>query len=143
MRNWWSFLVAWMVVLSLGMAQVPRVCMGDGHGGACRYEACACVKECSCQFAHEQERRAADEAGLEPCCLAAEAPCHTKAVAGCHGPRQFPNFAPPQRHWYGLVASLSDPLAFLAAPDVRGAWAKGHLVAWTLAPPERPPRSFA
>lgn len=143
MRNVWSILMTWLIVLSLGWAQVPRPCVGDGQGGACRYEACACVSACTCQAAHDRERREAEASGLDACCLAAEGPCHTKAASACHGPRQFPNFSLPQRHWYGLVASLSDPLAFLSAPDARAHGALERLVAWTLAPPERPPRRFA
>lgn len=143
MRHLWSLFVAWTVVLSLGLAQAPRLCVGDGHGGACRYEACACVSACSCRAAHERERRTAEASGLDACCLAAEGDCPTKAASACHGPRQFPNFSLPQRHWYGLVASLSDPLAFLEAPEAGAHAALDRLVVWTLAPPDKPPRRFA
>lgn len=128
-----SLLVSVMLLLTLGLVQAPRMCVGDGDGGACRPEACACVAACSCQEAH---RRAAADAS--DCCAVSfddEAPTAT----ACHGPNDWPHFAPPDRHWYALVPAWpvfdwrdhahAEPPAQIARSAYR-----------SQAPPERPPR---
>jgi hypothetical protein len=136
-----SLLVSAMLLLTLGLAQAPRVCVGDGNGGACRPEACACVAACSCQAAHHRDMAARAE--VSDCCAVAEpASCHaapaTEASA-CHGPGQWPHFAPSDRHWFALVPAW--PVIVLDAPVALDPLPLRERAAHhPQAPPERPPR---
>lgn len=132
-----------MLLLTLGLAQAPRVCVGDGNGGACRPEACACVAACSCQAAHRRDTAA--QAAASDCCAVAEpqpASCHSAPAteaSACHGPGQWPHFAPSDRHWFALVPDW--PVIALEAPETTAAMPLRDRAAHrTHAPPERPPR---
>ena len=43
---------------------------------------------------------------------------HALAGAACHGPNQFPHFAPADRHWFALAPVTVEPLR-LERPDAR------------------------
>jgi hypothetical protein len=136
-----SLLVSAMLLLTLGLAQAPRVCVGDGNGGACRPEACACVAACSCQAAHHRDTAA--EADASDCCAVAEpASCHSAPAteaSACHGPGQWPHFAPSDRHWFALVPDW--PVIALDAPEPAAPMPLRDRAAHrSHAPPERPPR---
>ena len=129
-----SLFVSLMLFLALGLAQAPRVCVGDGHGGACRAEACACVAACSCHEAHDR--------AVPECCMVDD---HAQAQAqagACHGPNQFPHFAPADRHWFALAPIAAEPLR-LERPDARAFRAVPGAIAALLAIPDEPPRRAA
>lgn len=133
-----SLFVSLMLLVTLGLAQAPRVCVGDGLGGACRPEACACVAACSCNEAH---RRATASAETD-CCAVESAENGQPTASSCHGPDQWPHFAPSDRLWHAAlppVALLPDwGRPAFEAPAYRLPAAHG-----AHAPPLQPPRAFA
>ena len=131
MSRVYALLVSVMLLLTLGLSQAPRMCVGDGLGGACRPEACACVQACSCQEAHRRATLAASD-----CCAVDVA---DGAQASCHGPDGWPHFAPADRHWFALVPAW--PLFALDRPTASEPPAmRARLADRSQAPPERPPR---
>lgn len=143
MKPWWHFFITLMVFLTFGMANAPRICIGDGQGGACRMEACACVAACTCQAAHAQERREQVEAHAASCCSTGACPAPQAEASSCHQPGSWPHFAPADRHWFALVPTVPAPSVWGDVP--------GHPTGWAPLPPragprfalEKPPRSFA
>ncbi|MDB5096777.1 MAG: hypothetical protein JWM80_1198, partial [Cyanobacteria bacterium RYN_339] len=67
MRQLWSIVVCLALVLGLGLSEVPRLCHGDGHGGACAMATCQCEGACTCKLDHEHERVAADVEAASVC----------------------------------------------------------------------------
>jgi hypothetical protein len=129
-----NLLSVW-IVLGLFLAGAPQACIGDGEGNPCRAEACACVAACSCQQAH---RRAAE--AVSECCIVEDGGASASA---CHGPGQWPHFAPADKQWQ------------VGLPPQAIAWAPGPLsvtqpasrpdrpVSGALPLPDKPPRSFS
>lgn len=137
-----SLVVSLMVLLTLGLAQAPRMCVGDGQGAACQPEACACVAACSCQEAHLRAKLAAAADAVSDCCVvdaASIGSSHPTEAGACHGPGTWPHFAPQDRHWYAVVAVWPEELLFgHPAFDMPGLTARSAHRA--TAPPEKPPR---
>lgn len=137
-----SLVVSLMVLLTLGLAQAPRVCVGDGQGGACQPAACACVAACSCQEAHRRAAAVATDA-VSDCCVvdaASIGSSHGAEAGACHGPGTWPHFAPQDRHWYAVLAVWPDQALFgHPAFDAPGLTARSAHRA--TAPPEKPPRA--
>ena len=137
-----SLVVSLMLLLTLGLAQVPRVCVGDGQVGACQPAACACVAACSCQEAHRRATAAAADADSDCCVVDAASigESHGAEAGACHGPGTWPHFAPQDRHWYGLLAVWPDRGLF-GPPDFDVPGLMAHSTHRATAPPEKPPRA--
>jgi hypothetical protein len=145
MHRVWSFVISTVLLLTLGMAQLPLPCMGDGHGGACFVSACQCVAACSCHHAHELEKAELAKQAVPECCqVEGAAACHASphlAASSCHGPKQWPHFSLPSKHWFAIAPDLNATLAFEASPELT-VQAPPAVLASSLAPPEKPPRHF-
>ncbi|MFN3428434.1 MAG: hypothetical protein ACK46X_00620 [Candidatus Sericytochromatia bacterium] len=137
-----SLVVSLMVLLTLGLAQAPRVCVGDGLGGACQPAACACVAACSCQEAHRRATVAASEP-VSDCCAVDAASIGTSQpteAGACHGPGTWPHFAPQDRHWYATLATWPE-LGLFGHPDIEVPGVSALRAHRATAPPEKPPRA--
>jgi hypothetical protein len=148
MSKLWSVIISVLVVLTLGMAQAPRPCIGDGHGGACSATSCQCVEGCTCHVEHWLEQQEAAKAAAahvhDSCCGNACEMAHSrpsKAVS-CHQHGHSSNFAPPQHRWLALFPETSSPLTF-APGHVASNWALKQPDKLPLPPPEKPPRFAA
>jgi len=137
-----SLLIGMMLIMAFGFTLAPRPCLGDGRGGACHVEACACVSECSCQFAHEAERARAAHASNDDVASCCELP-EAAGASSCHGQGQIPHFAPPDRDWYALPFLLPPGLALTAYTPEPTGWHTGRRDMLPQPPPEKPPRLLA
>lgn len=136
-----SLLISMMLIMAFGLTLAPRPCLGDGQGGACHVEACACVSACSCQFAHEAERARAAHGSQDvaSCCELPEA----TSASSCHGQGQIPHFAPPDRDWYALSFLLPLDLVLMGYAPEATVWYTGRLDMLPQPPPEKPPKLLA
>ena len=139
MRHVWPFILSVAIILGIGLSALPRPCIGDGEGNACRPEACACVQACTCQLVHEAERRMA---AVPECC---RLPGHDAAMQAsvCHGPNASTHFSPPVKDGFALLpARFALTLPASPAP-VLVVLAPVWPASRALPPPVRPPWSFA
>lgn len=135
MRRLWNFLFSLMIVLALGVADLPRPCAGDGLGNSCSPTACTCVKSCTCHIEHEL----ASYYASFPCCKVDDA-----LFAGKQRP--LPNLALPLKQWDAVAPQV--PVLHVAAMP-RGAlvpatpWVAERPSAPALPAREKPPRLAA
>jgi hypothetical protein len=142
----WSFFISLMLVLTFGMALAPRPCMGDGRGGACQMNACACVAACTCRGAHEAERQAlaqsagvCHEAEAESCCVVEP----SLEAQACHGGNQPPHFSLASSPWDAALPAVLGSLGLTSYAPELSIWRSERLAGRAQAPPEKPPRHFS
>lgn len=139
MNRFVSSLVNLLMVFAFAIMLAPRPCLGDGYGGACQLEACACVSECSCQFAHEAEQARSGHSAHDDASSCCELPEAT-TDAPCHGQGTYPHFAPPDRDWYGLPFLLPTGLGLTALAPEPAVWPIVWVAKLPQPPPDKPPR---
>lgn len=135
LRRFLKFLMSLMIVACLGVADLPRPCLGDGMGNACGPAACTCLKSCTCHLEHEL---AAYYASF-PCCKVDD-----PAVAGGKS-RPLPNLSLPLKQWDAIAPGV--PMLQLASLPrtaiAHTAWTALTPAAVDLSIREKPPRLAA
>lgn len=138
-----SFLVSLLLIMAFGLALAPQPCKGDGQGGPCQVEACACVAACTCQATHILQKASQDAASCHHAAPSAASCCSvepTPAVTACHGPDNGADFAPPDRHWFAVLPPVLDQLMIFGCPQDTVIAIERTLVQLPQPPPEKPPR---
>lgn len=126
-----------LMLLAMGLADLPRPCIGDGKGNPCSIESCACVMACTCK-AHCGPDVSASEVSPSLPSTDAHAACHMGQAAAQEGgasdfslPEQRSPIVLPPRPAYRLAPVEPAPYRH---PDVV------RFASRYLPPDEPPPR---
>lgn len=129
MSRLWSLLISMMLFLTLGAAQLPQACQGDGQGNACRADACICVASCTCYLDHARAT------------LGADACCSVQVEAACHGPETPRHLALPEKHWFAAAPDMAAfAIRVFPVSEAHTPWAAQGVGHPDLLLPEKPPR---